>query len=117
MSLVDYRQLPVDLGITAVDYVCVMRRGHHGDYDVQRQILPIRPHYLGVIGSRRKLAFVKGKLLADGFSEADIDACYGPIGLAISAETPAEIAISIAAEMIAVRARREGREKHRPKSL
>lgn len=117
VRLVDYRELPEDLGITADDYVCVMTRGHHGDYDVQRQILPIRPHYLGVIGSRRKLAFVKGKLLADGFSEADIDACYGPIGLAISAETPAEIAISIAAEMIAVRARREGREKHRPKSL
>ena len=117
VRLVDYRELPEDLGITADDYVCVMTRGHHGDYDVQRQILPIRPHYLGVIGSRRKLAFVKGKLLADGFSEADIDACYGPIGLAISAETPAEIAISIAAEMIAVRARRDGREKHRPKSL
>ena len=114
---VDYRHIPKTLGITADDYVCVMTRGHHGDYDVQRQILPIKPHYLGVIGSRRKLAFVKGKLLADGFSEADIDACYGPIGLSISAETPAEIAISIAAELIAVRARREGREKHRLPSL
>lgn len=111
---VNYQKLPEDLGITADDYVCVMTRGHHGDYDVQRQILPIKPHYLGVIGSRRKLAFVKGKLMDDGFSAADIDACYGPIGLAISAETPAEIAISIAAELIAVRARREGREKHRP---
>ncbi|MDU3113262.1 MAG: XdhC family protein, partial [Megasphaera sp.] len=111
---VNYQKLPEDLGITADDYVCVMTRGHHGDYDVQRQILPIKPHYLGVIGSRRKLAFVKGKLMDDGFSAADIDACYGPIGLAISAETPAEIAISIAAELITVRARREGREKHRP---
>lgn len=114
---VDYQHLPKEIGITADDYVCVMTRGHHGDYDVQRQMLAVKPYYLGVIGSRRKIAFVKSKLLADGFSEADIDACYSPIGLAISAETPAEIAVSIAAELIAVRARREGREKHRPKSL
>lgn len=114
---VNYQQLPKELGITADDYVCVMTRGHHGDYDIQRQMLAIKPHYLGVIGSRRKIAFVKSKLLADGFSEADIDACYSPIGLAVSAETPAEIAVSIAAELIAVRARREGREKYRPQTL
>ena len=93
--------------------VCIMTRGHVGDYDVQRQMLAIKPYYLGVIGSRRKLAFVKEKLLADGFSAAEIDACHAPIGLAISAVTPAEIAISIAAELIAVRAKREGREKSR----
>ena len=51
--------------------------------------------------------------MADGFSAAEIDACHAPIGLAISAVTPAEIAISIAAELIAVRAKREGREKSR----
>ena len=109
----DYEALPADLGVTQDDYVCIMTRGHVGDYDVQRQMLVIKPYYLGVIGSRRKLAFVKAKLLADGFSAAEIDACHAPIGLDISAVTPAEIAISIAAELIAVRAKREGREKSR----
>ena len=109
----DYEALPADLGVTQDDYVCIMTRGHVGDYDVQRQMLAIKPYYLGVIGSRRKLAFVKEKLLADGFSAAEIDACHAPIGLAISAVTPAEIAISIAAELIAVRVKREGREKSR----
>lgn len=109
----DYEALPADLGVTPDDYVCIMTRGHVGDYDVQRQMLAIKPYYLGVIGSRRKLAFVKEKLMADGFTAAEIDACHAPIGLAISAVTPAEIAISIAAELIAVRAKREGREKSR----
>ena len=65
----------------------------------------------GSLGSRAKLAFVRSKLLADGFSADAIDACHAPIGLPISAATPEEIAVSIAAELIAVRARREGREK------
>lgn len=109
----DYEKLPDCIDVTPDDYVCIMTRGHVGDYDVQRQMLVIKPYYLGVIGSRRKLAFVKEKLLADGFSSAEIDACHAPIGLAISAVTPAEIAISIAAELIAIRAKREGREKSR----
>lgn len=111
----DYGQLPKSIDVTPDDYVCIMTRGHVGDYDVQRQMLKIKPYYLGVIGSRRKLAFVKTKLLADGFTAEEIDACHAPIGLAISAVTPAEIAVSIAAELIAVRAKREGREKSRYK--
>lgn len=74
----DYEALPADLGVTQDDYVCIMTRGHVGDYDVQRQMLAIKPYYLGVIGSCRKLAFVKEKLLADGFSAAEIDACHAP---------------------------------------
>ena len=54
---------------------------------------------------------MREKLLADGFAAEEIDNTYGPIGLPISAATPEEIAVSIAAELIAVRARREGREK------
>ncbi|WP_253184863.1 XdhC family protein [Megasphaera cerevisiae] len=108
---VDLQRLPDEISVTPDDYVCIMTRGHVCDYAVQRQVLPQHPCYLGVIGSRNKLAFVKKKLLADGFSPAEIDACYAPIGLPISAATPEEIAVSIAAELIAVRARREKREK------
>jgi xanthine dehydrogenase accessory factor len=52
-----------------------------------------------------------GKLKAEGFTDQDIERFYSPIGLAILAETPAEIAISVAGELIMVRARREGRTK------
>ena len=106
----DLEHLP-DFHIGEDDYVCIMTRGHVGDYVVERQILPLRPQYIGVIGSRNKLHFVREKLLADGFAAEEIDNTYGPIGLPISAATPEEIAVSIAAELISVRARREGREK------
>lgn len=86
------------------DYVCVMTRGHSFDYLVQRQMLACRPRYLGVIGSRNKIAAVAGKLMEDGFTREEIEMCHMPVGTQIYAETPAEIAISIAGELIAVRA-------------
>ena len=107
----DFSDLSAAVQVTCHDYVCIMTRGHIGDYEVQRQMLACHPYYLGVIGSRTKLAFVRNKLRKDGFTDDEIDACHAPIGLPISAVTPEEIAVSIAAELIAVRARREGREK------
>ena len=64
-----------------------------------------------MIGSRRKLETLSEKLMADGVTREQIDSCHSPIGLEIYAETPAEIAISVAGELIAVRALREGRKK------
>lgn len=93
------------------DYVVIMTRGHQCDYDVQRQVLRTPAHYLGVMGSRQKVLTLSGKLMAEGFTSEDIDRFHSPIGLAISAETPAEIAISVAGELISVRAKREGRER------
>ena len=107
----DFADLPDRVPVTGDDYVCIMTRGHVGDYDAQKYVLSCQPCYIGVIGSRTKLAFIRKKLLADGFTAAEIDACHAPIGLPISAATPEEIAVSVAAELIAVRARREGREK------
>lgn len=92
------------LTIKEADYVCIMTRGHKADYEVQRQVLACHPRYIGVIGSRNKIGAVTEKLLADGFSLEEIQSCHMPIGTRIYAETPAEIAISIAGEMIAVRA-------------
>ena len=60
--------------------------------------------YLGCIGSRRKLALCKERLLAAGFTETEYARLHAPNGLAIGAQTPPEIAVSVAAELIAVRA-------------
>lgn len=103
--------ISASVSIKNSDYVCIMTRGHQFDYLVQRQVMAAHPCYLGVMGSRNKIRAVSEKLLTDGFSQKEIDACHMPIGTAISAETPAEIAVSIAGELIAVRAERMGRKK------
>ena len=56
--------------------------------------------YLGMMGSRRKVAATFERLRADGFSEEQIQSIFAPIGLAIGAVTPAEIALSILAQII-----------------
>lgn len=93
-------------GITDEDYVCVMTRGHRGDLTVQAQALRTPARYIGVIGSRRKKARVFASLREMGFTDADLGRIVSPIGLNIGAETPAEIAVSIAAQLIAVRSGR-----------
>lgn len=91
------------------DYVCVMTRGHQFDYYVQKQALSMKPCYIGIMGSRNKIRVVTEKLMADGFSREEIEACHMPIGIEIYGETPAEIAVSIAGELIGIRAKRMGR--------
>lgn len=64
--------------------------------------------YIGCIGSRTKVAKTRECLKGDGYTEEDIARVHAPIGLPILAETPEEIAISIAAEMIEHRAHLAG---------
>ena len=91
------------------DYVCVMTRGHAYDTVVQAQVLKCRPTYCGVIGSAFKAAGVRKTLKEKyGLSDDELDLVTTPIGLNIKGETPAEIAISIAAQMILHRAERNG---------
>ena len=89
-------------GITAEDYVAVMTRGHKDDLTVQAQALKTPAKYIGVIGSRKKTAAVFAKLRDMGYTDADLQRITTPIGLSIKAETPAEIAVSIAAQLIQI---------------
>ena len=100
----DFENISPHVKITDKDYVVIMTRGHSFDYVVQAQALKLKPLYIGVIGSRKKIAHITAKLLADGFSREEIDRVHTPIGIAIKADTPAEIAVSITAELIKVRA-------------
>ena len=91
------------------DYVCVMTRGHAYDTVVQAQVLRCRPAYCGGIGSAMKAAGVRKTLKEEyGLAEEELDLVTTPIGLNIKGETPAEIAISIAAQMILRRAELNG---------
>ena len=95
--------------IGSEDYVCVMTRGHSHDTVVQAQVLKCRPTYCGVIGSAAKAAGVRKRLKEEyGLPDEELDLVTTPIGLPIKGETPAEIAISIAAQMILHRAERSG---------
>ena len=92
--------------ITEDDYIVIMTPGHQGDYEVLSQMLRTPAKYIGCIGSRKKIAVTRERLLADGFTEADIGRVHAPIGLPIGGETPAEGAVSVAAQLIACRSGR-----------
>ncbi len=103
----DFRRIGDYVTIGSEDYVCVMTRGHAYDTVVQAQVLKCRPCYCGVIGSRGKAAGVRKVLKEEyGLLDEELDRVTTPIGLSIRAETPAEIAISIAGQMILCRAQR-----------
>lgn len=102
----DFSRLSDCLTLTADDYLVVMTSGHSHDFDVQAQILRGAYAYVGVIGSRAKTASVNQRLRQAGISEQAIADVHTPIGTAIHAVTPEEIAVSIAGEMILVRALR-----------
>lgn len=107
--LIDFEKIADFVTIRDEDYVCIMTRGHAFDLTVQVQILKTPACYIGVIGSAAKKASVYNRLYEMGFTKADTDRITSPIGLAIKAETPAEIAISIAGQMIEQRALRNAR--------
>lgn len=100
----EFAKVGEKIQIQPQDYVVIMTRGHMADRLVLEQALAARPAYLGVIGSRKKIAETNRLMWEAGFTQADTDRIHAPIGLAIGAETPAEIAISIAGELIAFRA-------------
>lgn len=92
-----------DLPCDEHTYIVIVTRGHMGDYTVLRQAMEQPSAYVGMIGSRKKNAMLFDRLREEGISEEDIKRVYAPIGENIFAETPEEIAVSIAAEMIRVR--------------
>lgn len=81
-------------------YYIIVTRGHKDDYRCLCSILKKKRDYVGMIGSRGKVALSFEKLRRDGFEEEEIRKIHAPIGLAIGAQTPAEIGVSICAEMI-----------------
>ena len=82
-------------------YIVIVTRGHLHDATVLSQALATQAGYIGMIGSKRKRAELYAALRVQGVSEEALVGVHCPIGLAIGAETPEEIAVSIVAECIA----------------
>jgi xanthine dehydrogenase accessory factor len=94
------------LSIGDNSYIVIITRGHGGDQAILRHALRRRPGYIGMIGSSRKRGLIYEHLAGEGFTPDDLSQVRCPIGLPIGAETPEEIAVSIAAELVATRAGR-----------
>ena len=101
--LCDFHDLPATLGLDAETFVVVATRGHQHDALIVEQVARHDLRYLGMLGSRRKVALTWRVLETAGVPRPRLDAIHAPVGLSIGADTPEEIAVSIVAEMIAIR--------------
>lgn len=102
--LIDYARIGEAVALTGADWVVIMTRGHKDDLLIQSQVMGGPARYIGVIGSRKKTAATVAQLREMGFQDCDFQRVYAPIGLPIRSETPAEIAVSITAQLILDRA-------------
>lgn len=105
-----FDELAASAAIGPRDSVVVLTHGHAHDETVLLAVLTrdVQPAYVGCIGSARKAALAREHLAAAGVPAERVDAVAMPIGLAIGAVTPAEIALAIVAQLVRRRAERRG---------
>ena len=90
-------------------FIVIVTRGHKDDAEALRACIRSRAAYVGMIGSRSKVALVRERFIAEGWATAaEFDRVHTPIGLPIGSRTVEEIAVSIAAELVQVRNRLQG---------
>ena len=104
VQVVDFEACLEGLDLGPESFALIFTRGHVHDRTVLAQVLRTRAGYVGMIGSRRKRDALYAQLREQGFGDADFARVCCPVGLDIGAETPEEIAVSIAAQLIRVRA-------------
>jgi xanthine dehydrogenase accessory factor len=102
-------ELPQHITFTSQTYVLLTTRNISVDMAGLPELLEAPSAYVGVIGSRRRWATTRQKLLEAGVSESDADRVISPMGLELGAETPDEIAISMLSEIIMLRRGGDGR--------
>jgi xanthine dehydrogenase accessory factor len=99
--------------VTKDDYIIIVTSGHINDFYCAAFALKTEASYIGIIGSKKKLAYIKEKLNSEkGIDEKEFMAerVHAPIGLDIGSETPLEVAVSVSAELIATRAARNKKQ-------
>ncbi len=113
----DFTEMLADFPIGSNTYIVMVSRGHKQDETALRAVVNRGAAYVGMIGSKRRVSTVLRHLAEEGFDIDALERVYTPIGFDIGAETPEEIAVSIVAELIAVRRGGSGRPMHenRPK--
>jgi xanthine dehydrogenase accessory factor len=99
----DYEEIFPKLAVNESSYLVVVTRGHRDDMRVLRWAVGTHARYIAMIGSKRKVISVIKELEKEGIPRQAFERINAPMGLDIGAVTPEEIAVSVAAEMIAVR--------------
>lgn len=104
----DYNRALKGFDIDGDSFIVILTRGHRYDREVLEQAIKTNAGYIGMISSRKKRDAVYSTLIQEGIATAkDLERVHSPIGLPIGGETPEEIAVSIVAEMISVREKKE----------
>jgi xanthine dehydrogenase accessory factor len=98
-----YQEAYDKLQPNSASYLLIVTRGHKDDMRVLAWAVRTQARYIGMIGSKRKVLSVYQALEREGYSPSEFERVHAPVGLDIGALTPEEIAISITAELIAVR--------------
>ncbi len=99
---VDFSDPFADVPIHPLSHLVLVTRGHKYDYECLRRVLRLDPGpgYIGMIGSRRRVRATYEKLLEEGIPRERIAGVHAPVGLDVGAETPAEIAVAVAGEIV-----------------
>jgi xanthine dehydrogenase accessory factor len=113
----EYEEVYPTLAVNESSYVVIVTRGHRDDMRVLRWAAGTPARYVAMIGSKRKVISVIKELEKEGVPRATLERIHAPMGLDIGAVTPEEIAISVAAEMIAFRRNAESNWRELSKSI
>jgi xanthine dehydrogenase accessory factor len=113
----EYEEVFPRLSINDSTYIVIVTRGHRDDMRVLRWAIGTEARYIAMIGSRRKTIGVVKELEKEGIPRTAFDRVFAPMGLEIGAVSPEEIAISVGAEMIAMRRDPEGNWRSLSKSI
>jgi len=105
-QLADYKQVSSLVPENNRSYVVIMTFGHKFDEIVLKQLINKKVKYIGMIGSKSKVKTIFDSLMAEGYSKENVERVCSPIGLPIGGQTPAEIAVSIAAQIVEWRNKR-----------
>ncbi len=101
--VIDYREVGDYIKEGNESYVAIMTNKYTDDQLVLTKLIKNNYAFLGVLGSTAKLDIMWQVMLKDGFTKDELDRVYAPIGIPIKSETPEEIAVSIAAQVIQVK--------------
>jgi xanthine dehydrogenase accessory factor len=113
----EYEETFGKLRIGSSSYIIIVTRGHRDDMRVLKWAVTTQARYIAMIGSKRKVISVVRELEKEGIPRAAFERLSAPMGLEIGAVTPEEIAISVVAEMIAVRRLPDGAWRQVSKSI
>jgi xanthine dehydrogenase accessory factor len=108
----DMEEVLARLTPPSTSYIVIATRGHRHDMRVLRWALETPARYIGMLGSGRKVLTIGQELESQGVAHEDLARVFAPIGLDVAATTPEEIAVSIVAELIALRRHCQGALPH-----